>query len=163
MSKIYVIGPVSSGKTTLANTLAKKLNIKMYELDKVVWDDDNGNIKRSDEDIAILFLKIIRENSWIIEDVGRSKFIDGVKNADVVYYIDLNKFVLYKRCILRWVKQKLGLMKYNYKPTLKDLFNLLSWINKDVGQKEEKIKYLKENAKKVIILNKKEIKKLINS
>ncbi len=163
MSKIYVIGPVSSGKTTLANTLAKKLNIKMYELDKVVWDDDNGNIKRSNEDIAILFLKIIKENSWIIEDVGRSKFIDGVKNADVVYYIDLNKFVLYKRCILRWVKQNLGLMKYNYKPTLKDLFNLLSWINKDVGQKEEKIKYLKENAKKVIILNKKEIKKLINS
>ena len=78
MSKIYVIGPVSSGKTTLANTLAKKLNIKMYELDKVVWDDDNGNIKRSNEDIAILFLKIIKENSWIIEDVGRSKFIDGV-------------------------------------------------------------------------------------
>lgn len=44
--KIYIIGPVGSCKTTLSELLSKKYNIKKYELDKVVWDDDNGNIKR---------------------------------------------------------------------------------------------------------------------
>ena len=38
--KIYIIGPVGSGKTTLSELLSKKYNIKKYELDKIVWDDD---------------------------------------------------------------------------------------------------------------------------
>ena len=37
--KIYIIGPVGSGKTTLAKCLSKKYNIPYYELDKVVHDD----------------------------------------------------------------------------------------------------------------------------
>ena len=45
--KIYIIGPVGSGKTTLSKHLSKKYKIKRYELDKVVWDDDYGNIKIS--------------------------------------------------------------------------------------------------------------------
>ena len=54
-NKIYIIGPVGSGKTTLAKSLSKKYNIDYYELDKVVFDDDNGNIKRTDEEITNLF------------------------------------------------------------------------------------------------------------
>lgn len=37
--RIYIIGSVASGKTTLARTLSKKLNIKAYELDNVVYND----------------------------------------------------------------------------------------------------------------------------
>ena len=37
--KIYIIGPVGSGKTTLATKLAEKYKIKYFELDKVSWDD----------------------------------------------------------------------------------------------------------------------------
>ena len=55
MKKIYIIGAVGSGKTTLAKELSKKLNIKMYELDKVVWDDEHGNIKRTDIEILDIF------------------------------------------------------------------------------------------------------------
>ena len=43
--KIYIIGPVGSGKTTLSRLLSRKYNIKEYELDKIVWDDNNGNVK----------------------------------------------------------------------------------------------------------------------
>ena len=60
--KIYIIGPVGSGKTTLARKLSKEYNIASYELDKIVWDDDNGNIKRSDEEIKILFNEIITKD-----------------------------------------------------------------------------------------------------
>ena len=157
-NKIYIIGPVGSGKTTLSKKLSKKYNIKRYELDKVVWDDDNGNIKRTDEEIKILFNKIIANSSWIIEDVGRKKFNDGIKKADIVYYIDLPSIIVYKRCITRWVKQKIGKEKYNYKPTLKSLFEMLKWAKQDVKNKKEKIERIKNNSKNYKILKNKDVK-----
>ena len=158
--KIYIIGPVGSGKTTLSELLSKKYNIKKYELDKIVWDDDNGNVKRTDEEINILFNKIITNKTWIIEDVGRKKFNDGIKKADITYYIDLPKYTIYKRCITRWIKQKIGKKKYNYKPTLKSLFEMLKWAKQDIKNKEEKIKRIKNNSKKCLILKNKDIKML---
>lgn len=161
MRKIYIIGPVGSGKTTLAKRLSLVLDIKMYELDKIVWDDNNGNIKRNDDDILILFNKIIGEKSWIIEDVGRRKFLDGLKSADIVYYVNLSAIIIYKRCILRWIKQKIGLESYNYKPTIKSLIEMLKWANQDIRNKNIKINYIKNNSKKYKILKRKDIKKLI--
>ena len=159
--KIYIIGPVGSGKTTLSELLSKKYNIKKYELDKIVWDDDNGNIKRTDEEINVLFNKIIDNKSWIIEDVGRKKFIDGIKKADITYYIDLPKITIYKRCISRWIKQKLGKENYNYKPTLKSLFKMLKWANQDFKNKTQKIERIINNSKKYKIVKKKDIKLLV--
>ena len=40
MKKVYIIGAVGTGKTTLAKKMSEKLNIKMYQLDKVVWDKE---------------------------------------------------------------------------------------------------------------------------
>lgn len=157
-NKIYIIGPVGSGKTTLSKILSEKYNIERYELDKVVWDDDNGNIKRTDEEIKKLFNKIITNRSWIIEDVGRKKFNDGIKKADIVYYIDLPSIIIYKRCITRWVRQKIGRERYNYKPTLKSLFEMLKWAKQDLKNKKEKIERIKNNSKKYKILKSKDVK-----
>lgn len=159
MKKIYIIGPVASGKTTLARKLSKKLNIKMYELDKIVWDDARG-VKRSDEEIVLLFANILNKTSWIIEDVGRNKFREGIKVADIVYYIDLSKICLYKRVILRWIKQMLKIEDSNYKQSLKTLKDNLRWVNDDIKNKEVKINYCKENAKLLKILSKEDIKRL---
>lgn len=159
-NKIYIIGPVGSGKTTLSILLSKKYRVKKYELDKVVWDDDNGNIKRNDEEINNLFKQIISNDSWIIEDVGRKKFSEGIKKADIVYYIDLPKTTIYKRCISRWIKQKVGKEEYNIKPKIKNLFKMLGWANNDFKKKNEKIERIINNSKEYKILNKKDIEKL---
>lgn len=159
-NKIYIIGPVGSGKTTLSEILSKKYNIKKYELDKIVWDDENGNIKRTDDEIHRLFNKVINNKSWIIEDVGRKKFIDGIKKADIVYYLNLPKIIIYKRCISRWIKQRLEKEKHNYKPTLKSLLEMLGWANQDFKNKNEKIERIINYSKKYKILKKKDIKKL---
>ena len=92
--KIYIIGPVGSGKTTLSNKMSKLYNIKKYELDKIVWDDENGNIKRTDEEINKLFKNIIKKKKWLIEDIGRNKFVEGIKEADITYYINLPKLII---------------------------------------------------------------------
>lgn len=157
-NRIYIIGPVGSGKTTLSKQLSKKYNIEKYELDKIVWDDDNGNTKRTDEEISKLFNSIIKNKSWIIEDVGRKKFIDGIKNADITYYIDLPKTTIYKRCICRWLKQKLGIEKYNYKPTLKSLLQMLKWAKQDFKNRNEKIQYIMDTSKHYEILKKNDIR-----
>ena len=153
MKKIYIIGAVGTGKTTMARNLSDKLNIKMYQLDKVVWDDDNGNLKRTDNEVEKIFSEILAKDSWIIEDVGRKKFTAGIRQADMVYYIDLPNFIVYKRCLTRWIKQKLGKEEYNYKPTLKGLIQMMKWARFDLKNKNEKINRIKENAKKYKIIN----------
>lgn len=160
---IYIIGPVGSGKTTLAKFLSNKYNINYYELDKVVFDDDNGNIKRTDEEIAKIFNNIIKKNKWIIEDVGRKNFIEGIKKADIVYYLDLNKYQIYKRCLSRWFRQRIGKENYNYKPTLNSLFEMLGWARKNTKEKDKKIKKIIDNCKDYKILNLKEINELENN
>lgn len=163
MNKIYIIGPVGSGKTTLAKKISSNMNIKMYELDKIVWDDDNGNIRRTDEDISKIFSEIIKQDAWIIEDVGRNIFVEGLKKADIVYYISLNSIIIYKRCILRWIKQKIGLEIYNYKPTIKSLFQMLKWARQDIKNKNKKLDYIKNNTKKYKILKRKDVRILIGN
>ena len=84
--KIYIIGPPASGKTTLSKILSKKYNIESYELDKLVFDDDNNHIRRSNETISKIFNDILVKDSFIIEDVGRSKFVKGLEKCDKIYY-----------------------------------------------------------------------------
>lgn len=160
-NKIYIIGSVASGKTTLATLLSNKLNIESYELDKIIYDDDNGNIKRSEKEVKALFQKIINKNAWIIEDVGRETFVVGLQKADVVYYLKTSKVTIYKRCLTRWIKQKLKLETYNYKPTLKSLIQMLSWAKAYFKNESTKMKYITENSKNIKVLKRKDIKKLI--
>lgn len=159
--KIYIIGPVGSGKTTLSKKLSTKYNIPRYELDKVSWDDDNGNIKRSDEETNKLFEEILKNDSWIIEDVGRKKFEKGKVQADTIYYIKQTKLKSYYRVIKRWCKQKLGIESYNHKPTFKQLLYFISIVNSYYKNEKNKLKDLEVYANKVIFVNKKDIKNLL--
>lgn len=150
--KIYVIGPTGSGKTTLSEHLSKKHKIKCYELDLLVYDDEHDHIKRPDEVREKMFNDILKKKNWIIEDVGRSKFEEGRKQADIIYYINIPKIVVYKRVITRWIKQRFGKERYNYPPTFWQLFDMLKvtrgYFKKEPLKKEslkpytDKVKYL---------------------
>ena len=160
MRKIYIIGPVGSGKTTLSKKLSNNYNIKRYELDKVVWDDDHGNIKRKDEEVLKLFDEILTNDFWIIEDVGRSIFIKGREQADIIYYIKLSRLKSYIRVTKRWIKQRLKLEAYNHPPTFKQLLYFISTVNTYYSDQLEKLKSLEKYQDKLIFINKKVIKKL---
>ena len=163
MKKIYIIGPVGSGKTTFSNKLAEKLKIKKYELDKVSWDDENGNIKREAKEVEKIFNEIINQKSWIIEDIGRDKFKKGREKADVIYYLKLNKLKSYYRVTKRWIKQRLGLERYNYPPNLEQFLYYYSTVRSFYKKEKELLKSLEEYKDKVIFLNKKEIMKILEN
>ena len=131
--KIYIIGAVASGKTTLAKTLSDRLDVPYYSLDNVVHLPDaqssTGNTKRSVTEQAQLFAHILQQDRYIIEDVGRPQFTKGLHEVDHILFLDFPVYQLYKRVIFRWLKQRVGLEKSNYKPTLSMLLKMLKWTN----------------------------------
>ena len=159
--KKYIIGPVGSGKTTFATNLSKKYSIKYYELDKVSWDDENGNIKRSNEDAIKIFNNILKNKSWIIEDVGREIFKQGRYDADIIYYIKLSRLKSYYRVTKRWIRQRLGKERYNHPPTLKQWIYYISTVNSYYKQEKNKLKSLKEFKNKLVFVRKKDIDKIL--
>ena len=66
--------------------------------------------------------------------------------------------IIYERCICRWLKQKFGLEKYNYKPTIGGLLEMLRWVKKDLNNRNKKIQYIIDNSKQYKILTRKDIK-----
>ena len=160
--KIYIIGPPASGKTTLSKVLSKKYNIERYELDKLVFDDNNNHIRRDDETIKKMFNDILSKDSFIIEDVGRSKFVKGLEKCDKIYYINLKKREAYKRVIKRLIRQKLGKEKYNYPPTLAQLIDMIKVVNSYYKKEMQKLDYLNKFKEKVIYLDKDKLNELEN-
>lgn len=161
--KIYIMGPVGSGKTTVANQLSKEYQIPYYELDKVAWDDDHGNIKRSNEKILEIFHEILQHDSWIIEDVGRKVFQQGKNEADIIYYIKLPRWKSYFRVTKRWIKQRLGKERYNHPPTFQQWIYYLSTVNSYYRKEKTKLKSLEIYHDKLKFIYPKNIKKMIHT
>lgn len=155
MPKIFIIGSVGSGKTTLAKRLSRELNINCYELDNVTWERNlSGNDRRrTNKEILAIFEKIINQKNWIIENVGKDIYSMAYKRADTIIYIDLPKRILYKRIIYRWIKQKLKLYPSPIKPTLGALRQMLLWANKE--KQNSKLTKLHKYKNKIIVLDKK--------
>lgn len=159
--KIYIIGSPGSGKTTLAKVLSKRYNIKHYELDCIVYDDNNNHRKRTKEEIEKLFSTILKNKSFIIEDVGRNKFKKGRDICDKIYYIKLNKVRIYKQMISRWFKQRLGKEKYNYPPTIHQFFETIKDVRNYSKIEKTRLSELNKYKDKMTLLNKKELNNLL--
>lgn len=158
--KIYIIGPSGSGKTTLSKSLAKKYYTKAYELDCVVYDDFDHHRKRTDQEISDIFNQLLKQKTWIIEDVGRDRFNKGLEKADKIYYLKIPKKIVMIRVIKRWIKQRLGKESYNYPPTFYQLYDMIRIANNYYKKEPEKLKKLMKYENKVTYLTDKELKSL---
>ncbi|SHK29570.1 Adenylate kinase [Clostridium cavendishii DSM 21758] len=151
--KVYIIGSVASGKTTLAKKISESSGIPYYELDNVIWKKhEDGDIKRTAEERDEIFNNIVNKDSWIIEDVCRSCFKDGLKKADLIIVLDIPAFYRKKNILLRWIKQNLGLEKSDYKPTIKMLRLMYKWCNEYDDKKDQFMKKIDPYMDKVKIM-----------
>lgn len=92
-NKIYIIGSVASGKTTMARKLSKQLNIPWYELDNIVHLRlPSGDVKRDTKERDFEFNRITCSDKWIIEGVFHQCFNDGFEKADTIILLDTPPF-----------------------------------------------------------------------
>ena len=88
--------------------------------------------------------KILKNKSWIIEDIGRDKFRQGREEADVIYYLKLSKLKSYYRVTKRWFKQRLGLERYNYPPNFEQFLYYYSTVRSFYKKEKALLKSLEE-------------------
>jgi adenylate kinase family enzyme len=98
---------------------------------------------------------LIKQPEWIIEDVGRPCFGEGLKEADIIILLDIPTLIRNYRIIKRWIKQRLGIEKCIYRPQYKMLKCMLQWsknydsekdgLKNRICQYQDKIITLKNN------------------
>ncbi|MCM1236529.1 MAG: DNA topology modulation protein FlaR, partial [Ruminococcus flavefaciens] len=129
--KIHIIGCSGSGKTYLAKALSKKYNIPHFDLDNIQWDNNaqEYGVKMPPEKRKMLLQEILCNREWIIEGVYYAWVQQSFDEADIIYVLDMPRYLYINRIIIRSVKRKLGIQK-GKKETLKSVYDLLKWTEK---------------------------------
>ena len=93
--RIHVTGNAGSGKTTLGKELGLLLDVDVYGLDKVVWQE--GWVIRPANERRRLEEELCKKPTWIIE--GVSSVVR--ESADVIVFLDFSRRECYWRCLQR--------------------------------------------------------------
>ena len=162
--KIHIIGCSGSGKTYLANALAKKYNIPHFDLDDIQWDNnaEGYGTKRPLEERNALLQEILNNNEWVIEGVYYAWVQQSFDEADKIYVLDMPRYLYKSRIIIRSIKRKLGIQQ-GKRETLKSVYNLLKWTETFQNKNLKEIKTILEKYEnKVIWLSsKKDVREII--
>ncbi len=128
--KVYIIGIVASGKTTLARRLSKEWNVPHYELDCVVHvGAGREQYKRTPEQQVQEILRIDREGDWIIEGTYRESCRCVLDLADRIIFLDPPLWLRRIRIFTRYVKQRLGIEACHYRSNLWMLRKMYAWTH----------------------------------
>ena len=163
--KIHIIGCSGSGKTYLANALAMKYNIPHFDLDDIQWDNGKGyGSKRPIEERNTLLQEILCNSDWIIEGVYYAWVQQSFDEADIIYVLDMPRYMYKSRIIIRFIKRKLGIAK-GKRETLKSLYNLLKWTETFQNKNLKEIKNIldKYDDKVIWLSNKNAVGDIIKS
>ena len=106
--RICIIGPSSSGKSTLANNLANKLNIPVTHLDYLAYYHGSNWQRRSDSELIAAQSNIIKQEKWIIEGNYSICMPDRLQRATGVICLDYHPLNVAYRYIIRCIKNNNG-------------------------------------------------------
>ena len=129
VSKIYIVGSVGSGKTTLGKKIAKELDLAFFEMDNLIFERSSiEDRKRTDDEINFLVENIVQKDSWLIEGTCLREIVQPIfDSSSKIIFLDIFYFVRVYRFSLRFLKQKLGIEKANYQPTFKIYKQMFKW------------------------------------
>jgi adenylate kinase family enzyme len=163
LKKIYIVGNVGSGKTTLSRKLSEKLGISHYEVDNIVHKNTEiGRIRQNEAEQTKEFKRINEGESWIIEGTFRTSCKYLLEVADLIIFLDPPVNVRIYRIIKRFIKQQIGLEKSNYKSNLRILKAIFRWTyDFEKTRKDFEIMINDYESKLKIISTRKEIKSIL--
>lgn len=164
--KIHIIGCSGSGKTYLAKALSKKYNIPHFDLDDIQWDNNaqGYGVKMPPEKRNALLQEILSNSEWVIEGVYYKWIQQSFDEADIIYVLDMPKYLYKNRIIIRSIKRKLGIQR-GKKETLKSVYHLLKWTETFQNKNLKEIKNIldKYGDKVIWLSSKKDVQKIIKA
>lgn len=162
--KIHIIGCSGTGKTYLAKFFAEKYSIPHFDLDDIQWDNsaESYGVRMPVEKRASLLQGILSNTDWVIEGVYYSWVQQSFEDADIIYVLDMPKYLYKSRIIKRSIKRFLGLEK-GKKETLKSVCSLLKWTDtfQSINLKEIKNMLEKYDEKVVWLTSRKDVRKIM--
>lgn len=100
MNRIAIVGPVASGKSTLAACLGSSLGVPAFDLDDYYW---RQSPLPSDDKWAAMHSELISGERWIISGDYRAVAPARFQAADAVVWLDLAR----PRCLCGATLRKL--------------------------------------------------------
>ncbi|MGB6407000.1 MAG: DNA topology modulation protein FlaR [Planococcus donghaensis] len=162
--KIYILGSVGSGKTTVARRLSVSLGIPHFETDNFVWHrQTEGDIRNPESVRDAQFLAALEQPSWIIEGVHIGWTDTAIHAADTVIFLDIPYHRRTLRFVFRYIKQRAGTEQANYQPSFSMLRKMFQWNRyfEDTMKPEFLAKLGAAPGKVVVVNNQKQLDKLI--
>lgn len=128
--RIHIIGCSGSGKTYLASALSQKYHIPHFDLDDLQWDNSTGTYgtKRPPEQRNAMLQELLTHDSWIMEGIYYAWVGQCFEMADIIYVLDMPKYLYQYRILRRSLRRKLGL-ESGKRETLKSVLDLLKWTD----------------------------------
>ncbi len=145
--KIYITGGPGSGKTMVANSIAKKYSVGKLSLDDIVWDKYYKKEPKEERD-KNLHNFLCANKSWVIEGTYFNWLFDLFTAADLIIFIQTNVILRDFRIFKRFFLKKIS---GNSNENIKNLLHMLSWNHEyEVSIKEEFIFFTKKFSSKII-------------
>lgn len=105
LKKIMIFGRPGSGKSTFAVQLSRDLNIPVYHIDKIFFEQ--AWIKRERSDFMALKQKWMDKESWIIDGNAMSILESRFSQADVALYFNFPWYICLYRIFKRlWQRDR---------------------------------------------------------
>ncbi|MBE8596142.1 GTPase [Xenorhabdus sp. BG5] len=102
-NRICIMGPSNSGKSTLANAISRKCNLKVIHLDQLFHLPNTNWQERSVDEFISLHDMAIKEDNWVIDGNYRKCLSQRLFRATGVILLDVST----SSSLLRYVNRTL--------------------------------------------------------
>lgn len=86
MKRVVILGPCGAGKSTLSFTLAERLDLPLFHMDRLAWKP--GWIDSSRDELQVALAPIVAGDRWLIDGNYASTLPQRLGRADTAVVLD---------------------------------------------------------------------------